>query len=1304
MRKKRFILFALALIFMMSTVLSGCSNSIFGGSIEETPQSILEDAYGNKQFKITFSSEGLESPLEDMTYTASAMPTLPTPERIGYIFEGWYLDSDYTIPYLDGILYLYMSDVTLYAKWSKEDFAQDGTYDIEFEAHIVEGTVVEGSMTEQYGGYRDFSNDIIADETFIQKSEDGLRLQLKFDSGSLPEYLYADTYPVYTVNISSAPQYKTSARIDTSLTIDSYSDSAKTYYINIDDFDIAQPLYLDISYINWEKEDIELSDRAATLTTYTVEFNITKLIGFSQSFANPDATLEDGYYLAKTYYRSEDNTANMGASFNPVYSYILAENGNYTLVKPFIPYAGLVSSGGESDRNDYYERLMTFMPVQLYYDVDTSEYGEEEVTSEYYPETYHAGQYGDFVIEFNAETGKSYAIYDLGSDLKQEYMVMSATTGFMEYNWGTGAGNQILSIDYDHLIKKTEIDYIPLDGDAYSYETEMQYYPGDVSDLNEKNYTYEATEEYGLSTDMVNFFYSAPSSNSPYSQRTMYSSRITVSPKSDTTSKAISDSRYSIAHFSINAQVFGYDVQSGENLYADTMEVSAFGDSAMRKTKAVRIGKSYNEGDTVQLASLYSEKVDSSNKDLTGVSYKAYELKDDGSVDWSKEYSLSGISFRFEKNIVVLFTSERKDEDGNIEGINTSLVEIVEYEEPDVSVSNYNPDKIYKIGEEVAFPNVEYTWMGNEDHFIDVYYESYDGTKSMAQTTVAYFIIEDGVYNLTYPIVRETTFEISGEKITAVYELRNVYGEREYRYYDFSSQEKDRYTITDSEGEVLVSEDVRYDSSDIRLSEEDTYSYYLADVSLSELPRYYYSIGNGEKEEYILKEYEIYARDSVLKQKVGDPYSEEEVLADINNFIERYGQDYAFGRLIFEHTGTDGITDSFTVGYLFNATISGQKKTDWLNYKDYFTGYEYTIAKPSIVGADGLLLKTGSISIQKYNGTELMSEQNSKDTYELSEFATSYKLIFSEKGKYRIGFSYYLRYDENGDWVFSDKSGYRVEYYQEIEVIDGNGDVTITYVTDAEHPFRDGSTQKEYTFNLNEAHITPSNSDFNYSGSDKLFGWIDPKYDFTDTDYLFEDGVVLADFIGSFNAQNVTLKAIWDKGITVTGKIDDNNVITSNKIYLNSSGYYNVDISDFALNASQIPTGKVFLGWTGGFIGDEVVTSGNYKIRDVLPENLTITAVFSDQYTVKYDMNTSYTDETGDHLYTTEFFGSETVLSNNPYIADPESKMKVSCNREGYEFKGWYVQGDESQTLVDLSKYEVTGNVTFVALFGPIEE
>ena len=63
---------------------------------------------------------------------------------------------------------------------------------------------------------------------------------------------------------------------------------------------------------------------------------------------------------------------------------------------------------------------MTFMPVQLYYNVDTSEYGEEEVTSEYYPETYHAGQYGDFVIEFNAETGRSYAIYDLGSDLKHE--------------------------------------------------------------------------------------------------------------------------------------------------------------------------------------------------------------------------------------------------------------------------------------------------------------------------------------------------------------------------------------------------------------------------------------------------------------------------------------------------------------------------------------------------------------------------------------------------------------------------------------------------------------------------------------------------------------------------------------------------------------------------------------------------------------------------------------------------------------------------------------------------------------------
>lgn len=71
---------------------------IFAGCTSQsatTPQDVIKDAYGNQQFKISFNSEGLDTPIADMTYTSESMPALPAPERVGYIFSGWYLDSSY---------------------------------------------------------------------------------------------------------------------------------------------------------------------------------------------------------------------------------------------------------------------------------------------------------------------------------------------------------------------------------------------------------------------------------------------------------------------------------------------------------------------------------------------------------------------------------------------------------------------------------------------------------------------------------------------------------------------------------------------------------------------------------------------------------------------------------------------------------------------------------------------------------------------------------------------------------------------------------------------------------------------------------------------------------------------------------------------------------------------------------------------------------------------------------------------------------------------------------------------------------
>ena len=163
--KKSVFILILAMLLCLTVGLCACNEVS-----DKNPYDVIQDAYGDDEFVISFNSEGLDEPVTDVSYSANNMPVLPIPTRVGYIFEGWYLDSEYTIPYIDGILYLYMRDVTMYAKWSPVSFEIDGTYDIEFQAAIVEGSVKKGALTDEYGGYADFSEAIIAEETYFEKS------------------------------------------------------------------------------------------------------------------------------------------------------------------------------------------------------------------------------------------------------------------------------------------------------------------------------------------------------------------------------------------------------------------------------------------------------------------------------------------------------------------------------------------------------------------------------------------------------------------------------------------------------------------------------------------------------------------------------------------------------------------------------------------------------------------------------------------------------------------------------------------------------------------------------------------------------------------------------------------------------------------------------------------------------------------------------------------------------------------------------------------------------------------------------
>lgn len=155
MKKTRRIVFMLAIVFMACSFLTACT------SMADNPIDIIRDAYGDTEYSISFNSEGMDEAIESVQYTANSIPKLPTPTRLGYIFEGWYFDREYTLPYSDTYLLLYMCDVTLYAKWSQEEMVQSGIYEISFSASIVEGSERnKGALVDEYG-YVDFAMQLL---------------------------------------------------------------------------------------------------------------------------------------------------------------------------------------------------------------------------------------------------------------------------------------------------------------------------------------------------------------------------------------------------------------------------------------------------------------------------------------------------------------------------------------------------------------------------------------------------------------------------------------------------------------------------------------------------------------------------------------------------------------------------------------------------------------------------------------------------------------------------------------------------------------------------------------------------------------------------------------------------------------------------------------------------------------------------------------------------------------------------------------------------------------------------------------
>lgn len=1267
--KKKFLLTIFVAIFCLAFVfLAACSGSYSGKS----PQDVIAGVYGDTEYTVSFVAEDADVPVADVTYTANKMPVLPTPTRVGYIFSGWYFDAAFTKPYSDGILYLYMRDVVLYAKWEQEKFSTYGVYDIEYSADILDGTLVLGSLAEEYG-FKNFSDDIIAGETYIEKTKDRLLLKIQYDCRSIEPISLSD-YKSYEVSLAASLN---DSDIYIADTVDSYTDTIKTIYIDITGMELSSPVYLNISTINWEAEGLTTEERLETQTTYTVEFFVERLIGFSRPFEDTSVPLDDGCYLVRTYLSQMDMSETMLDSFNPVYSYIIAEKGNYTLVKPMYPYFGLTENSIGAllspIASNFYFRLTTFMPWQVCYEVDLSEFdGGSSVDSDYYPQTYNAGHYKRYSMEFHANTGKYFSIIDLGSSLQKGLVLSGSPTGFMEIAVDLGEVHTLLTLDYTHIIKLTSIDYEPLEGDAFVSREEVQYYPGDLDDLNIRGKTFDATEEYGLSTRMVNYFFSTTGLNSSYQSRKAYDCRITVSPTVATNSQTVADSRYNIAYFTVSNEIIGYDpvsaAESGEKLYFDSMTLGTFTDANMREYAEYRIGKSYRQGETVVLANLYAEKIDSST-DFNSVSWQAYRMKD-GSPDFSKPIALDG-TFIMEEDVAILFSS------GTAGSRKISLLEVVVYEAPQITVKGdwklsggsdnvyVQDDEIY-LNEEYEYPDVSYIWGIKSESFIGNFYDSelYPSEAGLYDLKVAYYTVENGVYHL-HDVPRETlSFTMSSEYRLVVFELTDIYGERYFIYFEYeaSGANQYNYTITDDEygrGRIYGSGALKEDFNGALLGVSASATGYLQqDNYEEELLRNYYLHTSEANYRFVLSGYTLILSGLSYEHSVNG--MTQELIRQL--WLRISESNLAILKLHYtrgEH--------SFTMIYLARATFSGNRDYRAVADKDYFTDYTYTFIRPYVYDLDGNALSAVTVRAEKYtslSSNETMNNILSAKAVSLVQSGQQYSMRFSETGKFRLIYSFFVStYSETVSFTLT----------QDLYVLDGQGEVAITYVTDAEHPFSDeimraavgvtlsdGSEGYAYTqtYSLLQAIRSLGSSAFAPS-TDSFFGWSKAKGGSAQAASVIQAGYTITDFVSKFGDSNPVVYAIWDPGITITAVA--NGGTQQRTFYMDASGKYIVNFSSFQALA---PNGYNFVGWTGGFLGDSVVKD-KFTISAVdygdpnLAEYLTVTAEFRERLLVSYSINNTYSNS---------FFLREEV-NDGYYVAN----VKTPAANNGYTFVGWYI-------------------------------
>lgn len=1215
MRKIKYFILTIIALISVGGLVSCTSDDI------SDPKDAIIERYGDRQFKISFYAETLSEPISDIYYSAKSMPNLPTPSKVGYAFAGWYFDSALTqvCDVSNGDLYWKMCDLTLYAKWEEERIVNNGTYDIKYEATIVEGSLVKGLLTDKYG-YLNFPDDIIEDGTYIEKNNSGTFLRIEYNShfrGPIFAENSGGEFEVQTYTISSED-----GLINEDLSVLDRTSIDQIIYVDITNRNLSDTITLNVSFYNWGADLEDGEDRNQTTVVYKVAFKITSFIGFSKSFVNISTTLDDGIYLVPTHFTGLNKAAAMLDAFHPVYSYIVAKGGHYTLIKPMSAYNSDIT--GNLSGSDYYIRTTGYAREFTYFLCDQDKVLTEEEansTDVYVPEILGANTYGTLAYEFKASTGLYYYTIDLGTTLNQDVILYGGSTGAMEQMFSFPYHYRRLTISYDSMIGINSSTYEALDGDSYTYTTEVPFYAGyTTTDFANSNAVKEVLDNYKSYVSMVNLFFSKAKNEN-------YDTKITITPTASTKELDLKNSRYKFSYFDITYEAYGYDpVEDGELYSASTNFITLHSVAATDfLISEVKNGETLDKGTSVNMLDLYTKYVYRSAVEAN-ISWDVYEVDKYGMVDYSKKLSYSK-NFTFERSVAVLFTCKYDTYE------RTSLVYLLESEDinPTIKSDDYvydSDNNVYKlsssnymVGDVIDMPEIAYTSYNTK-------YTTYDHTKYDDDKPYTSFLkvllyeYNAGVYlrvynqynNDTPDGYKTNTFDMTSGRMRVEYRLYNILGEWESIWFEYTASNVSEYEISNGSG-IVSSGDLSY-TSGVRnaITFKDIDSYVInTNSDLSKILNKYTIKYNETNGDLTTKDINLSSLTIYLKDSTKTVYS----LDDVWNIIK--DENYAVIRIDYLSDYGDKVYSFASYNLKIDSKSLSEYEIVGENI-DLFVGESIELEKPKVFGLEDVALTRGYYYIYLVEGNNL--KQVGSDNYSLTNETTfGQTLTFIKSGNYVISLSVALKLDANGHKILdvydqSDLSTYiNIELVYRYTVYDTTSNIDVTYVTDKYHPF--DSSKINYTtdgdfmyytkiVSMAETNLSLDRSYF-LKTSDVLYGWSTST---DEADRVLSAGSSIGTLGVKLKTVTPTLYALWDSGLVVNAYYDINDttdsVLGTITFYKSTSGgKYTMSLFSFRQYYAYFDSDYEIVGWRAS--------------KAIFQDGYGMNATYSDYYAVTTD-------------------------------------------------------------------------------------